>query len=502
MFQYNLFPRKNYLLATKEDQKLSRFKFKYLLNSLNEPIRIVCKTELNKINKGTNINQSSYSLITNSDVCENLNNSNLEYIQIECSSANNIRVEEHRKYVVIIENGERYFAKLIKIIQYPQMLLIGFINNLMIPNTEIALTIFPLPQDESIKIVKKRLETTEAIVNWKARKNPNQEFFIEDEIVTKLQKTMIDLMSNEEKLCMMGLYILIKESSLELLETKSKQVSTLLDGMQIRYRYTNCDHFNCFKNFRDYKLIDHIEELKPLLTSVISNFYPFIRYIPEEGIPVGYDYQNHQLIKLNFSKMFNLSWFIFGIAGSGKSFATKSIIKKISQYKKIYILDITGEYANLSSKNIIIISKDFERFLLDTEFKNCLIVIDEAWDILKTDRVIKRVVAIAKGYRKRGVGVFVCTQNLTDMDKEDIELIIKNCANTLILHLTSLELQQISNYMNIPTHIIEYLSNIEKGEGWMTIGTNQYAFKPIFNKEEYDLFNTNYEEMKGVEYGG
>ena len=88
------------------------------------------------------------------------------------------------------------------------------------------------------------------------------------------------------------------------------------------------------------------------------------------------------------------------------------------------------------------------------------------------------------------------------MSKDDIELIIKNCANTLILHLTSLELQHISNYMNIPSHIIDYLSRIEKGQGWMTIGTKQYAFRPIFDDKEYLLFNTNYEEMKGVEYSG
>jgi len=479
-----------------------RFKFKYLLNSLNEPSRLICKTELNQINKDTNINEPYYYLITNANIYENLRNSGIEYTQNKCPIPNNIQIKEHRNYISIIENGEKYFAKSVKIVQFPQMLQIGFINTLMIPDTEIALTIFPLPQDEAIRTIKKRLDITEANVNWKASKTPNQEFFVEDEIVDKLQKTMVDLMGNEEKLCMIGFYILIKGQTLESLEIKTKQISMLLDGMQIRFKFTNCEHFNYFKNFRAYKEIDYVQNLKPFLTSIISNFYPFIRYVSKDGITIGYDYQNHQLIKINFAEQFNQSWFIFGISGSGKSFAVKSIIKKISDHKKIYILDITGEYANLSSKNIIIISKDFEKFLLDTDFKDCLIVIDEAWDILKTDTVIKRVVAIAKGYRKKGVGIFVCTQNISDTSKEDIELIIKNCANTLILHLTSLELQQINDYMNIPSHIIEYLSQIEKGQGWMTIGNQQYAFRPIFSNDEYLLFNTNYEEMKGVGYSG
>ena len=333
-------------------------------------------------------------------------------------------------------------------------------------------------------------------------KEPKSRVFVEDEVVEKLQKTMVDLMGNEEKLCMIGLYILIKGQTLEQLETKTKQISMLLDGMQIRFKFANCEHFNGFKNFRVYKEIDYVQELKIFLTSAISNFYPFVRYVSGKGITIGYDYQNNQLININFAEMFNLSWFIFGISGSGKSFAVKSIVKKISNHKKIYILDITGEYAKLALKNIIIISKDFEKFLLKTEFKDCFIVIDEAWDILKTDAVIKRVVSIAKGYRKKGVGVIIATQNLTDMSKDDIELIIKNCANTLILHLTSLELQHIGNYMNIPSHIIDYLSRIEKGQGWMTIGTKQYAFRPIFDDKEYLIYNTNYDEMKGVEYIG
>ena len=479
-----------------------RSKFKYLLNSLNDSSRIICKTDLNYLNKDTQINESSYYLLTNSDICENLSNSGMDYTQSGCSTSSNIKIKESRKYISITENNEKYFAKLIKIVQFPKMLSVGFINNLMIPDTEIAITIFPLPQEEAVKTVKKRLDTTEANVNWKASKNPNQEFFVEDEIVEKLQKTMVDLMGNEEKLCMIGLYILIKGQTLEYLETKAKQISMLLDGMQIRFKFANCEHFNCFKNFRAYKEIDYVQDLKIFLTSAISNFYPFVRYVSEKGITIGYDYQNHQLIKINFSETFNNSFFIFGISGSGKSFAVKSIVKKVSAHKRIYILDITGEYAKMASKNIVIISKDFEKFLLKTEFKDCLIVIDEAWDILKTDAVIKRVVAIAKGYRKKGVGVIICTQNLTDMSKDDIELIIKNCANTLILHLTSLELQHISNYMNIPPRIIDYLSRIEKGQGWMIIGTKQYAFRPIFDNKEYLLFNTNYEEMKGVEYSG
>lgn len=490
-------------MATEEEQRQSRFKFKYLLNSLNEPSKIICKTTLNNINKDTPVNESTYSLLTDSDIYENLRNSGMEYTQEECIIPNTIKINEHRKYIEVTENEKKYFAKSFKIIQFPTMLLVGFINNLMIPDTEIALTLFPLPQDESIKVIKKRLDSTEATVNWKAGKNPNQEFFVEDDIVAKLQKTMVDLMGNEEKLCMMGLYILIKGETIEKLEIKTKQISMLLSGMQIRFKLANCEHFNCFRNFRDYKMIDYVRELKPFLTSVISNFYPFVRYVSDKGITIGYDYQNYQLVNANFTEMFNLSWFIFGISGSGKSFAIKSIIKKISEHKKIYILDITGEYAKLASKNIIIISKDFEKFLLTTEFRDCIIVIDEAWDILKTDQVIKRVVAIAKGYRKRGVGVIISTQNLTDMNKEDIELIIKNCANTLILHLTSLELQHISNYMNLSPHIIDYLSTVEKGQGYMTIGTKQYAFRPIFDwKIDYPIFNTNYEEMKEVKISG
>ena len=487
-------------MSTEEEKKSLRCKFKYLLNSLNEPVKIICKTKLSEINKDIHINEPNYSLITNADINENLRNSGMEHIKNECLSID-IKVKEHRKYIFVKENNEEYFAKAIKVIQFPQMLQMGFINKLMIPDVEIALSIFPLPQDEAIRNVKKKLEATEAIVNWKATKNPNQEFFVEDDVVEKLQKSMMDIMGNEEKLCMTDLYILIKSETLNQLESKERQVSMLLDGMQIRYKFANNEHFIYLKNFRDHRQIDHINHLKPFLTSVITNFYPFVRYISKDGIAIGYDYQNSQLIKINFAEQFNLSWFVFGISGSGKSFAIKSIIQKLSAHKKIYILDITGEYANLVSKNIITISKDFEKFLLQTDFKDCLIVIDEAWDILKTDEVIKRVVAIAKGYRKKGVGIFIATQNLTDMAKDNVELIIKNCANTLILHLTSLELQHISNYMNIQPHIVDYLSRIEKGEGWMTVGTKQYAFRPIFDWEkDYHLFNTNYEEMKGVEY--
>jgi len=486
-------------MATQEDQKLLRSKFKYLLNSLNEPVRITCKTDLSSINKDTNINESNYNLITNSDINENLHNMGMDYTKNECPTNSNIQIKEHRKYLSIVENKEEYFAKIIKVIQYPQMLSVGFISSLMMPDTEIVLSIFPLPQNEAVRTVKKRLDVTEATMNWKARKDQYKEFFVEDEIVTKLQKTMVDLMGNEEKLCMIGLYILIKGQTFKQLETRTNQISTLLDGMQIRFKLANYEHFNCFKNFRDYKEIDYIKELKSFLTSSVSNFYPFIRYVSNEGIIIGFDYQNNQLIKINFSEIFNLSFFVFGISGSGKSFAIKSIIQKISIHKKIYILDITGEYAKLASKNIIIISKDFEKFLLHTDFKDCYIVIDEAWEVLKSDIIIKKVVSIAKTHRKRGVGILISTQNLTDMNKEDVELIIKNCANSLILHLTSLELQQISNYMNIPPKIIDYLSRIEKGQGWMNIGTKQYAFTPIFDWEkDYPLFNTNYEEMKGV----
>jgi len=479
------------LLLSEKALSKKRENFKEFLLSQEKPFKIVCSTKAEEYDcVNTFYKIYSPNIVHSFDSIEIVNS-------VETPPLNIVRKNPY------FFETENFCGAILKITKYPSLLKTHFLVNLLIPNTEICFSFFPVPQNDAIYLVRKKLSLLEGYLMFKAKNKlfNNSINVAENFNLEQLQQLYADLIANKEKLVFTNTLILVKAKTFSELQFVIKKVQYVLKQLQIQFEIANYEHHHLAQYFLDAQYLSAYDNMLMFATSTLSYFYPFMR-ISQSGtqILIGKDFLNNQKIVIDLSKLTNMFFFVLGIPGSGKSFAVKSIIKRLKDYKKIFILDVIGEYEIFNNLyNVKVINANFENFFLNTDFYDCFLIIDEAWKFFQSPIIKERLIEIIKSYRKRGVGLFIITQNLKDLkDDQLIEFLLNNCMNSVIMQINDYEINKLQEYLHLQPYVTKFISQLQRGQGYLKLGTQQYAFTPIFQQDEYHSFNTNFEERKGV----
>ncbi len=258
-----------------------------------------------------------------------------------------------------------------------------------------------------------------------------------------------------------------------------------------------------FKSVKDQRFVAGSSSISRMLSM----------YCPEEpslnetfescdaGVYLGRSEKLATPIFLDLSRAINPHLFIAGITGSGKSYLMKSTILRMSLMLDILTLlvDFTGEYRDIAGflfcKNVghdkledmdlgkergilymdlsqvgsedrkieyasvalKLVTIKMRRFKADGKIW-MFILLDEAWKILKKDRILETI--LREGW-KYGVGLMLASQILSDIEKE----FLQNIGTLFVSRVqSSSSLQELLSDYNLAPNQLVKIQNFELGE--------------------------------------
>jgi len=229
--------------------------------------------------------------------------------------------------------------------------LCGFNRNMIL-----SIDIIPIPTDEAVREVEKRVLGVETnITNWQRRQNSNNNFSAvipyDMELQRKESKEFLDdLTTRDQRMMFAVLTIVLTADTKEQLDSDTETLFAI--GRQglcqfASLKYQQLDGLNTVLPYGVRK----IDALRTLTTESAAVFMPFrVQEVSDRGgIYYGINAISRNMIICNKANLQNPNGFRLGVPGSGKSMGAKGEIAyiAISTDDDILICDPEGEYGAL-----------------------------------------------------------------------------------------------------------------------------------------------------------
>lgn len=223
-------------------------------------------------------------------------------------------------------------------------------------NMMLSIDVIPVPTDEAVREVERRLLGVETnISNWQRKQNQNNNYTATVPYDMELQRTeakemLNDLTTRDQRMMFAVVTMAITAESMEELEQKTETLlATARKHMcQVAMlKYQQMDGLNTVLPIGTR----YIDAFRTLTTESLAVLMPFkVQEIMDKGgIFYGVNAISHNLIMCNQENLLNQSTMILGVPGSGKSFSVKELITFIilNTDDDIIICDPEGEYGPL-----------------------------------------------------------------------------------------------------------------------------------------------------------
>ncbi len=244
----------------------------------------------------------------------------------------------------------KIFARTIFVYTYPRYLYTNWLSSIIsydIP-LDMGMYIYPVESKSAMYSLRTKLGQLEASHRIQQEKglvsDPELETAIQDveEIRTTLQK-------GELKLFRFSLYFTIYGTSLEELDTITKQMESLLGSKMI---YTKEALLQMEQGFTSTLpvFLDELTVTRNLDTGSISSVFPFVssELTTNSGILYGINRHNNSLVLFDRFSLENPNMVVFAKSGAGKSYAVKlEILRYLMFDTDVMVLDPENEYKNL-----------------------------------------------------------------------------------------------------------------------------------------------------------
>jgi len=234
------------------------------------------------------------------------------------------------------------------------------------------------------------IKQTTDLASSTAKGTPNPSLEIKLGDTTRVYE---ELYRGEEKMFRVSLYVdnqTLNEEDLDLLTEKCKanMNAQLIIPKTVDYRMAEG-----IKSMLP-QAIDAIGTQKEFLTSSLSATFPFLYPVNsrKEGLFFGQEANTLNPLFIDFESMSNKHFFVLGISGSGKSYASKFLVMqhRLSQKTKVYVLDPNAEYSGLAAKmngEIVRLSKDSDSIinlfdLAGEDFGSKMLTLISVFDII------------------------------------------------------------------------------------------------------------------------
>ena len=223
-------------------------------------------------------------------------------------------------------------------------------------NLMLSIDVIPVPTDEAVQEVEKRLLGVETnITNWQRRQNANNNFSAvipyDLEQQRKESKEFMDDLTTRDQRMMFGILTMVHTA--ESKKQLDADTETLLTIGRKKLCQFSVLKFQQMDGLNTALPIGHrkIPAVRTLTSESVAVLMPFrVQEIMDAGgIYCGENAISHNLIMCNKEKLLNPNSFLLGVPGSGKSFNAKMqiIFLALATQDDILICDPEREYASL-----------------------------------------------------------------------------------------------------------------------------------------------------------
>ncbi|GAA3863660.1 hypothetical protein GCM10022243_32730 [Saccharothrix violaceirubra] len=125
-----------------------------------------------------------------------------------------------------------------------------------------------------------------------------------------------------------------------------------------------------------------------------------------------------------------------------------------------------------------------------------LVVVDEAWLLMKEKSGAEFLFRMAKASRKHWAGLTVATQDTADVLGSDLgKAVVANAATQILLRQASQAIDEITQTFDLSAGERAFLLSADRGQGLLSAGTQRVAFQSIASPTEHYLVTSNPAEI-------
>ena len=220
-------------------------------------------------------------------------------------------------------------------------------------NMILSLDIIPIPTDEAVREVEKRVLGVETnITNWQRRQNSNNNFSAvipyDMELQRKESKEFLDdLTTRDQRMMFAVLTVALTADTKEQLDSDTETLFTIGRKHLCQFATLKHQQMDGLNTALPYG-VRKIDALRTLTTESVAVFIPFrVQEVSDRGgIYCGINAISRNMILCNKRNLLNANGFRLGVPGSGKSFGSMEEIAfiAIATDDDILVCDPEGEY--------------------------------------------------------------------------------------------------------------------------------------------------------------
>ena len=125
-----------------------------------------------------------------------------------------------------------------------------------------------------------------------------------------------------------------------------------------------------------------------------------------------------------------------------------------------------------------------------------LVVVDEAWLLMKQPAGAEFLFRMAKASRKQWAGLTVSTQDTADVLGSDLgKAVVANAATQILLRQASQAIDEITRTFDLSMGERQFLLSADRGQGLLSTGTQRVAFQSIASPVEHELATSSPAEL-------
>lgn len=256
-----------------------------------------------------------------------------------------------------IRIGKKY-ARVLYLQEFPSFLKDSMVSELCDINRNLMLSIdiIPIPTDEAVKEVERKLLGTETeITNWQRKQNKNNNFsavvpYDLEQQRKESKEFLDDLTSRDQRMMFVTVTLIHVSDSKKQLDTDTEALLSVARKHICQFQTLKYQQLDGLNTTLPYGL-RKINALRTLTTESAAVFMPFqaqeINH--PEGIYCGQNAISKNLLFVNRSSLLNGNGFVLGVSGSGKSFFAKDEIIQLVLRNQgdVIIIDPEREYNRL-----------------------------------------------------------------------------------------------------------------------------------------------------------
>lgn len=125
-----------------------------------------------------------------------------------------------------------------------------------------------------------------------------------------------------------------------------------------------------------------------------------------------------------------------------------------------------------------------------------LLLVDEAWWLMKEPAGAEFLFRMAKAFRKRWAGLTVATQDSADVLGSDLgKAVVANAATQILLRQAPQAIDEITRAFDLSEGERQFLLSADRGQGLLSAGTQRVAFQSVASPTEHYLVTTDPAEL-------